>query len=60
VEQLFTPFFTTKPAGKALGLGLYSAQAVVERHHGQIRVDSHPGCTTFEVILPLDDSSHQT
>lgn len=54
-DQLFRPFFTTKPVGKALGLGLYSAQAIVERHRGQINVFSQPGLTTFEVILPLDN-----
>jgi two-component system NtrC family sensor kinase len=55
-ERLFRPFFTTKPVGKALGLGLYSAHAIVERHHGQINASSQPGVTTtFEVILPLDN-----
>ncbi|MCL4301507.1 MAG: GAF domain-containing protein [Anaerolineae bacterium] len=55
-ERLFRPFFTTKPVGKALGLGLYSAHAIVERHHGQINAYSQPGVTTtFEVILPLDN-----
>jgi signal transduction histidine kinase len=37
-------------------LGLYSAHAIIERHHGQINVFSQPGVvTTFEVILPLDN-----
>jgi two-component system, NtrC family, sensor kinase len=54
-EQLFRPFFTTKPVGKALGLGLYSAHTIVERHHGQIKAVCEPGVTTFEVILPLDN-----
>lgn len=55
-EQLFRPFFTTKPVGKALGLGLYSAHAIVERHNGQIKASSPPGeVTAFEVILPLDN-----
>lgn len=54
-DQLFRPFFTTKPVGKALGLGLYSANAIIERHRGQINVFSRPGLTTFEVILPLDN-----
>jgi len=55
-EQLFRPFFTTKPVGKALGLGLYSAHAIIERHHGQINATSQPGlATTFEVILPLNN-----
>jgi signal transduction histidine kinase len=54
-EQLFRPFFTTKPVGKALGLGLYSAHTIVERHNGQIRASREPGLTIFEVILPLDN-----
>lgn len=55
-EQLFRPFFTTKPIGRALGLGLYSAHTIVERHNGEINVSSQPGiATTFEVILPLDN-----
>jgi two-component system NtrC family sensor kinase len=55
-EQLFRPFFTTKPVGKALGLGLYAAHNIVEHHHGQIKTSSQPGvATTFEVILPLDN-----
>lgn len=56
LEQLFRPFFTTKPVGKALGLGLYSAHAIIERHNGHIKAVSQPGvATTFEVILPLDN-----
>ena len=55
-EQLFRPFFTTKPVGKALGLGLYSTHNIVERHNGRINTSSQPGvATTFEVILPLDN-----
>lgn len=55
-EQLFSPFFTTKPVGKALGLGLYSTHNIVEHHNGQINTLSQPGvATTFEVILPLDN-----
>ncbi|MEM7346802.1 MAG: ATP-binding protein, partial [Chloroflexota bacterium] len=55
-DQLFRPFFTTKPVGKALGLGLYSAQAIMERHNGEIQISStiNQG-TTVDVILPLDN-----
>jgi two-component system NtrC family sensor kinase len=57
LEQIFKPFFTTKPRGRGLGLGLYSAQAIVEQHHGRVHVSSQPGvATTFEVILPLEQS----
>jgi signal transduction histidine kinase len=56
LEQLFRPFFTTKPGSKALGLGLYSAHEIVERHNGRITVTSQPGTLTqFSVILPLDN-----
>lgn len=56
MEYLFRPFFSTKPIGTALGLGLYAAHAIVEHHHGQIRVSSRPGVeTVFEVILPLNN-----
>jgi signal transduction histidine kinase/DNA-binding response OmpR family regulator len=54
-DHLFRPFYTTKPVGKALGLGLYSAHAIIERHRGEIKATSLPGvATTFEVLLPLD------
>ena len=55
-ERLFRPFFTTKSASQALGLGLYSAHTIIEHHNGHIKVFSDPGHETrFEVILPLDN-----
>lgn len=54
VEQIFTPFFTTKPFGQGTGLGLDLAwRVVVEKHHGALRVESAPGDTRFIVSLPL-------
>ncbi|MFQ5611458.1 MAG: ATP-binding protein [Anaerolineae bacterium] len=53
-EQLFRPFFTTKQTGKALGLGLFTAHAIVERHNGRITVESQVDRgSTFTVFLPL-------
>lgn len=50
--HLFEPFFTTKTGGT--GLGLVSAERIVQNHGGYIRVESMPGHgTTFEVLLPL-------
>lgn len=39
--------------GTSTGLGLAIVAAVVEAHHGQVGVQSRPGCTRFEVRLPL-------
>jgi signal transduction histidine kinase len=52
--RIFEPFFTTKGVGEGTGLGLdISYRIVVKKHHGDIRVHTGPGGTTFEVCLPL-------
>jgi signal transduction histidine kinase len=54
IEKIFNPFFTTKPFGEGTGLGLDLARRiVVEKHHGDLRVQSEPGHTKFIVLLPL-------
>ncbi|MFA1550399.1 ATP-binding protein [Actinomadura chokoriensis] len=54
IDRIFTPFFTTKPVGEGTGLGLdISWRIVVDRHGGDIRVESLPGDTRFQVLLPL-------
>lgn len=53
-RRIFEPFFTTKPVGEGTGLGLdISWRIVVDRHRGDIRVESEPGDTRFRVHLPL-------
>jgi signal transduction histidine kinase len=52
-QRIFEPFFTTKPLGIGTGLGLDIAQRAVRRHHGELRVESRPGDTRFQVVLPL-------
>lgn len=55
VEQLFTPFFTTKIEG--CGLGLSVVHGIVMEHGGEIDVQSTPGTgTSFTVTLPLMNS----
>ena len=56
-NRIFEPFFTTKPVGQGTGLGLdVSFRVVVNRHHGDLRVDSEPGRTVFRVSLPLTEA----
>jgi signal transduction histidine kinase len=53
-EQIFQPFFTTKPVGVGTGLGLDIAhRIVVGQFHGKIEFDSVPGKTEFIVRLPV-------
>jgi signal transduction histidine kinase len=54
-QQLFNPFFTTKPIGRGTGLGLaISYQIVVEKHRGQLRCNSTPGQgSEFVVEIPI-------
>ncbi len=53
-QRIFEPFFTTKPVGQGTGLGLdISWRIVVNKHHGDLQVESSPGDTRFRVRLPL-------
>jgi len=54
-RRIFEPFFTTKDVGQGTGLGLdISYRIIVRRHHGDIRVESRPGDTRFQMLLPID------
>ena len=52
--RIFEPFFTTKDVGEGTGLGLDVAyRIVVNRHQGDLQVESRPGRTVFTVRLPV-------
>ena len=56
--RAFEAFYTTKDVGKGTGLGLDIARRIiVERHHGQITINSRPGETILRVQLPLRRSA---
>jgi signal transduction histidine kinase len=60
-DRIFDPFFTTKPVGEGTGLGLdISWRIVVHKHHGTLRVESEPGDTRFQVLLPLTAAAPDT
>ena len=51
--RAFEAFYTTKDVDRGTGLGLDIARRiVVERHHGDISIDSRPGETVLRVLLP--------
>jgi signal transduction histidine kinase len=59
--RIFDPFFTTKPVGEGTGLGLdISWRIVVNKHHGSLQVESEPGDTRFQVLLPLTAAESDT
>jgi len=53
LPRIFEPFFTTKPKGEGTGLGLGIARQIVAKHGGELRCESSPGRTCFEVRLPV-------
>ncbi len=55
IDQVFQPFFTTKPTGQGTGLGLSMAFDIITKGHGgSLNVRSKEGLgTEFEIVLPI-------
>ena len=53
MSRIFDPFFTTKKVGQGTGIGLDIVNRIVKRHNGEIKVQSQPGRTEFDVCIPV-------
>ena len=54
IRKIFDPFFTTKPVGEGTGLGMSLSYSIIERHAGNIEVESEIGKgTTFTINIPV-------
>ena len=54
LQHAFDPFFTTKGVGRGTGLGLDIARRIVDRHDGEIDIDTSPSGTVLHVRLPAE------
>ena len=58
LAKIFDPFFTTKRQGEGSGLGLTIARRIIQKHGGQIQVESEEGVgTTFRIIFSPNSQS---
>ncbi|MDB9512435.1 CBS domain-containing protein [Kamptonema animale CS-326] len=56
MPRIFEPFFTTKAPGEGSGLGLDIVKKIIDKHQGEIQVESWSGKTKFTVVLPLNSN----
>jgi len=53
IENMFNPFYTTKPIGEGTGLGLSLSKGIIEMHGGDLYYDDQHPTTAFVVKIPI-------
>jgi len=53
-DRIFFPMVSGRAQGSGIGLSI--TQTIISRHHGWIEVESEPGRTAIDVILPFGDT----
>lgn len=53
-SRIFDPFFTTKKVGEGTGIGLDLVNRIIKHHEGDIKVNSKPGMTEFNICIPIE------
>jgi signal transduction histidine kinase len=56
-SRIFEPFFTTKGVGDGTGLGLDAVSRIVRKHRGNVRFETKPGDTCFQIRLPVEQNN---
>ncbi|HEY5915993.1 MAG TPA: HAMP domain-containing sensor histidine kinase, partial [Chryseolinea sp.] len=55
LDKIFQPFFTTKPPGQGIGLGLSLSYDIIKFHNGELKVETEEGVfSEFIIELPVD------
>ncbi len=61
LEQMFEPYYTTKPRGVGTGLGLPTALGIIRSHQGDITAVSIPEQgTAMQILLPTVEAESRT
>jgi PAS domain S-box-containing protein len=58
-ERLMEAFFTTKPVGAGIGIGLSVSRAIAEDHRGQLEFRQSNGHTCFRLTLPVHEEKNE-
>lgn len=52
-KRMFDPFYTTKPIGKGVGIGMSISKKIIEMHQGTIQVDRKSPNTKIDIVMPI-------